>query len=127
MAFMLKVHWTIKPGMEARFKAAQTELAEVMLGHPGVLSYHADYPEPGVSEWVELYANDDTFAAHLENAKSHGPLNTLIDSCSNVSCRCWGDPSDGSRERLKAFSASYKSTGEGSFVLNPNADITSSV
>lgn len=127
MAFLLKVHWTIKPGMEQRFKAAQVELAQVMVEHPGVLSYHADYPEPGVSEWVELYANDDTFKAHLDNPKGHSPLSTLVDCCSAISCRCWGDPNDASRNRLKAFSATYKETGSGSFVLNPNADLSSPV
>ena len=127
MAFLLKVHWCIKSGKEEEFKTAQKELAQVMLGHPGVLTYHVDYPEPGVSEWVELYANDETFAAHLDNVTGHAPLRTLIDSCSSINCRCWGDPSDGSRERLKAFSATYNSTGAGSFVLNPNADIASPV
>ena len=127
MSFLLKVHWSIKPGQEERFKAAQQELAQVMLQHPGVLTYHADYPEPGVSEWVELYANDDTFAAHLDNPKGHAPLSVLVECCSSISCRCWGTPNDESRERLKAFTATYPSSGSESFVLNPHADLKSSI
>jgi antibiotic biosynthesis monooxygenase (ABM) superfamily enzyme len=46
MAFMLKIRWDIADGREADFKANQVELSKVMLEHPGVICYHADYPAP---------------------------------------------------------------------------------
>ena len=122
MAFLLKVHWEIKPGMQSQFCESADVLAGAMLNHPGVLCYHADYPEPNLSEWVEIYANDDTFASHLDDPGASEPLGELINYCSKVTCRCWGDPNPASKERLKAFAAEYQSTGQGSFVLNPNAD-----
>ena len=88
-----------------------------MLNHPGVICYHADYPKPELSEWVEIYANDDTFASHLDDPAASEPLGELINCCSKVSCRCWGDPNPASKERLKAFAAEYQNTGKGSFVL----------
>ena len=56
MAFLLKVRWEIKPGMQNQFCQSEKALAEVMLDHPGVICYHADYPKPELSEWVEIYA-----------------------------------------------------------------------
>ena len=127
MAFLLKVRWEIKPGLHNQFCQSEKALAEVMPHHPGVICYHADYPEPNLSEWVEIYANDDTFASHLDDPAASKPLGELIDCCSKVSCRCWGDPNSASKERLKAFAAEYQNTGKGSFVLNPNADSHSSI
>ena len=46
MAFMLKIRWDIKEGLEADFRANQETLSQVMLEHPGVISYHAEYPSP---------------------------------------------------------------------------------
>src|ERR1700749_85089 len=77
MAFMLKVHWDIKKDKVADFKSNQQALCKVMLEHPGVICYHVDYPSEGVSEWVEIFANDDAFRAHLANEKGKGPLGTL--------------------------------------------------
>ena len=71
MAIMLKIRWDIKSGQEADFKANQQTLCAVMLEHPGVIAYHAEYPSPGVSEWTEIYANDDAFAAHLMLEDGH--------------------------------------------------------
>ncbi len=53
MAFMLKIRWEISEGQEDTFKVNQEKLCEVMLEHPGVICYHADYPEANVSEWTE--------------------------------------------------------------------------
>ena len=92
MAFLLKVRWEIKPGMQNQFCQSEKALAEVMLNHPGVICYHADYPEPNLSEWVEIYANDDTFASHLDDPGASQPLGELINCCSKVSCRCWAIP-----------------------------------
>ena len=39
-----------------------------------MITYHVDYPAEGVSEWVEIYANDDVFRAHLANEKGKAPL-----------------------------------------------------
>lgn len=122
MSFMLKIQWNIKDGLEAEFRANQRRLSEVMLEHPGVICYHADYPSAGVSEWTEIYANDDAFAAHLANEKGKVPLGALIESCDSIKCRCWGSPNAGSQEVLAGFGATYEATGENSFVLNPQAD-----
>ena len=127
MAFLLKVRWEIKPGMQNQFSQSEKALAEVMLNHPGVICYHADHPKPELSEWVEIYANDDTFASHLDDPAASEPLGELINCCSKVSCRCWGDPKPASKERLKAFATEYQRTGKGSFVLNPNADPASPI
>ena len=85
MAFLLKVRWEIKPGMQNKFCESEKALAEVMLNHPGVICYHADYPTPELSEWVEIYANDDTFASHLDDPAASQPLGELINCCSKVS------------------------------------------
>ena len=74
MPFMLKIQWDIKEGREAEFKTNQEKLCKVMHDdHPGVICYHVDYPKKNVSEWVEIYANDDTFRAHLANEKARSP------------------------------------------------------
>ena len=95
-----------------------------MLEHPGVICYHVAYPSERVSEWTEIYATDGAFAAHLDNAKGKAPLAlaALLEACDNVTCECWGDPSDGSKVLLEGFGTVYRSTGDGAFVLNPRAD-----
>ena len=90
--------------------------------HPGVICYHVDYTAPGVSEWVEIYANDDVFKAHLANERGAGPLASLIDACDTITCRCWGDPDEGSKEILNGFGTSYYGSGESSFSLHPRAN-----
>ena len=123
MAFMLKVTWNIADGKVATFKAAQEELCRVMAeDHPGVICYLADYPAEGVSEWIEIYANDEAFAAHLANEKGQGPLKTVIEACDSIECRCFGEPSDASREILAGFGTVYKETPPAAFVLHARAD-----
>ena len=122
MPFMLKIRWDIRDGQEADFKASQATLCNVILEHPGVICYHADYPSANVSEWVEIYASDGAFAAHLENDRGKEPLDLLIGACENITCQCWGDPSDASRKILEAFGASYEESADKAFVLNPGAD-----
>jgi hypothetical protein len=123
MAFMLKIQWDIKSGSEADFKVNQEKLCQVMIDdHPGVICYHVDYPSKSMSQWVEVYANDAAFAAHLANEKGKGPLGTIIEACDKITCQCWGDPNDESREILKGFGATYHQTGENAFMLNPSAD-----
>lgn len=73
--------------------------------HPGVIAYHVDYPEPGVSEWVEIYANKDVFRAHLANEKVQAPLGEIIGVCDKITCRCWGDPDAASKDILAGFGA----------------------
>ena len=93
MAIMLKIRWDVKKGRENEFRENQKKLCAVMgSDHPGVICYHVDYPAPGVSEWVEIYANDSVFKAHLDNRKGKEPLATLIGACDKITCRCWGDP-----------------------------------
>ncbi len=123
MPFMLKIQWDIKSGSEADFKANQEKLCQVMLDdHPGVICYHVDYPSESMSQWVEVYATDESFAAHLDNEKGKQPLGAVIEACDKITCQCWGNPSDESKEILKAFAATYHQTGENAFVLNPRAD-----
>lgn len=122
MPFMLKLQWDIKSGREADFRANQEALCKVMLEHPGVICYHADYPSQRVSQWTEIYATDEAFAAHLANEKGKGPLGTLIAACDKIACQCWGNPNAKSKEILAGFGASYHETAKGAFVLNPAAD-----
>ena len=124
---MLKIQWDIKDGSEADFRTNQETLCGVMLEHPGVICYHVDYPSERVSQWVEIYANDETFAAHLANEKSKAPLGALIEACDKITCQCWGDPNAGSREILAGFGATYHETSKNAFVLNPDADKDSPV
>ena len=124
--FMLK----LKIGIAdlAAFKAGQEALCQVMAeDHPGVLTYHVDYPVgENFSEWTEIYANDLTFIAHLANPRAQGPLNdTLSASNGEIECRAWGNPNEASREILAGFGCVYQDTGINSFVLNPIADINS--
>lgn len=122
MPFMLKIQWDIKSGSEADFQLNQERLCEVMLEHPGVICYHVNYPSDRVSQWVEIYATDEAFAAHLGNEKGKAPLGALIEACDKITCQCWGDPSASSKEVLVGFGATYHATGENAFVLNPVAD-----
>ena len=122
MAFMLKIRWDIKMGREGDFRTNQEALCTVMLEHPGVICYHADYPSERVSEWTEIYATDAAFKAHLANEKGKEPLGAVIDASDSIDCRCWGDPDEGSREILAGFGATYQSTADDAFVLNPRAD-----
>ena len=122
MPFMLKILWDIKSGSEADFKANQEKLCEVMLEHPGVICYHVDYPSERVSQWVEIYATDEAFAAHLANEKGKEPLGALIEACDNITCQCWGDPNTESKEILVGFGTTYHQTAENAFVLNAEAD-----
>jgi quinol monooxygenase YgiN len=122
MAFMLKIRWDIKSGHEDDFKANQEKLCKVMLEHPGVICYHVDYPSKGVSQWVEIYATNEAFAAHLDNEKGKKPLGAVIEACDKITCQCWGDPNAKSKEILKGFGATYHQTGDNAFVLNAKAD-----
>ena len=84
MPFMLKIRWDVKAGREADFRDNQAALCKVMLEHPGVICYHVDYPSQRVSQWTEIYATDEAFAAHLANDKGKGPLATVIDACDKL-------------------------------------------
>ncbi len=127
MPFMLKIQWDIKSGSEADFKVNQEKLCKVMHEHPGVICYHVDYPSKGVSQWVEIYATDEAFAAHLANEKGKAPLGAIIGACDKITCQCWGNPNANSKEILKGFGATYHQTGENAFVLNASADRNSLV
>jgi len=123
MAIMLKIRWEIKKGRENEFRENQKKLCAVMgSDHPGVICYHVDYPAPDVSEWVEIYANNNVFKAHLDNTKGKEPLATLIDACNKIMCKCWGDPDAESKKILADFGATYHETAEASFPLHPRAD-----
>lgn len=127
MAFMLKIRWEINPAKVADFRANQQALCAVMLEHPGVITYHAEYPAEAVSEWTEIYATDDAFRAHLDNEKGKAPLGAVVGACDRIVCRCFGDPDAASREILKAFGTTYHETAPQAFVLNPRADRDSPV
>jgi quinol monooxygenase YgiN len=127
MPIMLKIQWDIKAGSESDFRANQEALCKVMLAHPGVICYHADYPSQRVSQWTEIYANDEAFAAHLANEKGKGPLGAIIGACDKITCQCWGNPNVKSKEILAGFGATYHDTASNAFVLNPKADRDSPV
>mmetsp|Transcript_16660 Transcript_16660/g.36992 ORF Transcript_16660/g.36992 Transcript_16660/m.36992 type:complete len:128 (+) Transcript_16660:153-536(+) len=127
MPILLKIRWTIKDDLVEDFKKNQAALMTVMQDHPGVIVYHADYPEDNVSEWTELYNNNETFKAHLANERGKAPLGVCVDACSEIECRCWGDPDDGSRDILAGFGATYMESGENSILLHPRADKDSTV
>jgi hypothetical protein len=128
MAILLKIRWEIKLDREGEFHQNQERLCAVMSSdHPGVICYHVDYPAPLVSEWIEIYANDAVFKAHLDNPKGQGPLGKLIEACNRITCRCWGDPNSDSRSLLAAFKPSFHETASGSFILHPRADRASSI
>ena len=123
MPFMLKIQWDIKNGSAADFKTNQEKLCKVMLDdHPGVICYHVDYPSEAMSQWVEIYATNEAFVAHLENEKGKQPLGAIIKACDKITCQCWGDPDDKSKEILKGFGATYPHAGKNAFVLHPGAD-----
>ena len=127
--FMLRLIITIKDGRRDDFIASQQVLTQIMAeDHPGVLTYHVDYPDgENYSEWTEIYANDLAFAAHLTNPRAQGPLGGAIDASSSITCRAWGNPNRNSRAILAGFGCVYQTTGVNSFVLNPIADIESTV
>jgi hypothetical protein len=127
MAFMLKIRWDIKEGKVADFRSNQEILCAVMLDHPGVICYHVAYPVEGVSEWIEVYANDDTFRAHLANERGKGPLGAIAEACDKITVHCFGNPDEGSREILAGFGSTYHDTAPHAFVLNPRADRDSPV
>ncbi len=127
MSIMLKIRWDIEEGQEDNFRANQEKLCAVMLEHPGVISYHAEYPSPGVSEWTEVYATDAAFKAHLDNEKGKEPLGAVVEACDKITCRCFGDPNDESKELLAGFGTTYHETAARAFVLNPRADKDSMV
>lgn len=122
MPFMLKIQWDLKDGREADFRDNQEKLCAVMYDHPGVICYHVYYPSQGVSQWTEIYATNEAFRAHLANEKGKAPLAACIDASASITCRCWGDPDDQSREILAGFGATYHETAKDAFVLNPHAD-----
>ncbi len=128
MAFMLKISWDISGDKVDDFKSNQEALCQVMHDdHPGVICYHVDYPGENVSEWVEIYANDAAFRAHLANDKGKDPLGAVVGACDKITCRCFGTPDAESREILKAFGTTYHNTAPGSFVLHQRADRNSAV
>jgi quinol monooxygenase YgiN len=127
MAFMFKIRWDIKKDKIDAFKSNQKTLCTVMLEHPGVICYHVEYPFESVSEWVEVYANDDAFRAHLANDRGKRPLGALIDNCDKITVRCFGNPDSESREILAGLGVTYHDTAPDAFVLNPRADRNSPV
>ena len=127
MAFMLKIRWDIAPGKLADFRANQQALCAVMLDHPGVITYHADYPTDAYSEWTEIYATDAAFRSHLDNDKGKAPLGAVVAACDKITCRCFGDPDATSREILQGFGTTCQETAPEAFVLHPRADKDSAV
>ena len=80
-----------------------------------------------MSQWVEVYATNEAFVAHLANEKGKAPLGAIIEACDKITCQCWGDPDSASREILAGFGATYHDSGKNAFVLNPVADKNSLV
>jgi hypothetical protein len=128
MAIMLKIRWDIKESKEQDFRKNQEKLCAVMSNdHPGVICYHVDYPEPGVCESVEIYANNSAFKARLDNQMGKEPFAALVGACGKITCKCWGDPTEESKKILARFGATYHETAKASFLLHPNAHAASPV
>lgn len=127
MPFMLKVRWNIAPGKAEEFRRNQEALCRAMRDHPGVIAYHATYPDPATSEWVELYATDAAFRAHLDNPAGKAPHAAAVAACDSVEAHCFGDPDAANREILAGLGVTLRDTAPGSFVLNPRADPGSEV
>jgi hypothetical protein len=79
-------------------------------------------PSDRVNEWIEIYATDDAFRAHLANDAGKGPPAAVVEACDTITCRCWGDPDAVSREMLAGFGTTYHVTAPAAFVLRPRAD-----
>jgi quinol monooxygenase YgiN len=123
MPILLKIRWEFKEGRREDFVKNQEALMAVMLDHPGVMCYHATYPEgENCSDWTEIYANDGAFKAHLEDEKGKAPLGAVIDASAKIVCECWGNPNEESKKMLAGFGTSYHSSGPNSFVVHPKAD-----
>jgi quinol monooxygenase YgiN len=121
MPILLKLKFTFKEGKREEFVENQGAVMKVMLDHPGVIVYHADYPEgENCSEWTEVYADDEVFAAHLANEKGKEPLGVCIGASEKIETRCWGNPNEESKKILAGFGATYHESGENSLVLHPD-------
>ncbi len=46
----------------------------------------------------------------------------IIEACDKITCQCFGDPNDESKEILAGFGTVYEETAPYAFVLNPRAD-----
>jgi quinol monooxygenase YgiN len=120
MPILIKIRFDLKEGRRDDFVKNLKELMGVMLDHPGVILYHADYPEgENYCEFTELHDNDETFKAHLDNEKGKAPLGGCIDASSKIECRCYGNPSEESKEILVGFGATYPESAENSIICNP--------
>ena len=109
--------------------AAQKAVAQIeTLVMPGdVIEGHAEYETDRLSHWTEIYATDEAFQAHLANEKAKAPLGAVVEACGKITCRCFGDPNEASREILAGFGTTYHESAADAFVLNPNADPKSKV
>lgn len=46
----------------------------------------------------------------------------MPDPVNKITCRCWGDPDEGSKEILAGFGVTYHETAKNASALNPRAD-----
>jgi hypothetical protein len=121
MPILLKLKWIFKEGKRDKFVENQGALMKAMQDLPGVIVYHADYPEgENCSEWMELYADDEVFVAHVAYEKGKEPLGMCIGASEKIECRCWGNPNEESKKILAGFGCTYHESGENSIVLNPD-------
>jgi quinol monooxygenase YgiN len=128
MPILLKVHLEFKEGRRDDFVKNQEALMAVTLNHPGVLCYHAAYPEgKNCSDWTEIYADDGAFKAHLEDLMGKAPLGAVMDASAEIVCECSGNPDEESKKLLAGFGTIYNTSGSGSFLVRPEADKDSTV
>jgi hypothetical protein len=67
------------------------------------------------------------YLTQLANERGAGPLGAIIEAPETITCQCFGEPDDESREILAGFGTVYNETAAHSFVLNPRADRVSLV
>ena len=124
---MLKITVTAKDGQDAEiFKALKGLEACMLKGSPGSLVYHffQDEKNDHVFNLTEIYSTIEAFKNHLKLDAAQEPIRLLGANCAEVSCDCWGETDEESREMLKTFNTVYRDTTAG-YILHPEADLNS--
>eukprot|EP00899_Mesostigma_viride_P015326 jgi/Mesvir1/23795/Mv10609-RA.2 len=116
---------TASPGKEEQCAQGFKDLAAIMAkDHPGVIMYAMKR----VFNFIELYANNETFVAHLANPKAADPLARVKASLEPEGSMgpVWyladGPISEDSKKLLAQFGAVKEELADGTFLLNPKAD-----
>ena len=101
------VELAVKPGQIANFRALTTEMVESTRPVAGVLNYERFVSADGNFVHVyERYKDSDTAVAHLQRFTKNfsGRFMTMVERTHFI---VFGNPSDGLRELLDQFGATY--------------------